>query len=127
MAIAAGDEVALARNPAKATLAVRGNVLFGLALNTDVDVIWENGQQSDAVVTTQLDKILGTDNPLGGGKVVTFVDSGGDNKSPEYRCVVVRGYSRQLNAVGDVTEYVLMKSLASGQLYEVLETQVEVV
>lgn len=118
MAIAAGDQVALHR-AAGVTLGALGNVLFGICIDASSgrDIVWENGNVSDAVPEASLDKIA-SDGDSQPQKLVTFTDAPSGVNSPEYRCVVVRRYSRDPAGGGTPVDYVLMKSLASGQLYE---------
>lgn len=118
MSLVAGDEVALIRKPG-VTLGVSGNVLFGTVadVSSDTDVVWENGETSEGVPGTVLDKIVGESSAE--AKVATFSDL-----SPEYQCVVVRRYTRQTNGAGDTTSYTLLRSIATGQLYEALSSSV---
>jgi hypothetical protein len=118
MAIAAGDEVALKRVVGQATLGARGNVLFGIALTTDVNVVWENGALTNAIPNGDLDQIVGVGNPP--ATIVTFNDGGNtDNITNDYRCVVVRRYTRNPAGTGSPVSYTLMRSISTGQLYEV--------
>lgn len=117
MAIAVGDEVALARAASTPTLAARGDVLFGLAIAVSAPnctVLWQNGQEATTVPTAELDKIVGQNTSK---KCVTFNDSNAGSSS-EYTCAVVRAYSRDTNGAGSPVNYVLMRSLNTDIHYE---------
>lgn len=118
MAIAVGDEVALARAAGDATtLEARGDVLFGIVYDTasNNSILWENGQVSTGIPSARLDLIIGSTNQQ--AEVVGFGDSGNQN-SPEYHGVVARCYSRNPAGAGSATVYVKMLS-KNGQYYEV--------
>lgn len=127
MAIVAGDQVALIRNPSSSTLQVSGSVLFGIVFDTSSNnkVAWENGQVAEGIPSAQLDKIS-PEVPTCGQAVAVFTDSGGV-ASPEYRCVAVRGYTRQPAGAGSAASFVLLRSLSTGQLYETPSDFVETV
>jgi len=118
MAIAAGDEVALIRL-STSTLGSRGNVLFGIVTDasSNCNVVFENGQYVEGIPPTSLDKITGQDST--DASVAIF-----SSDSPEYRSVIVRRYTRQTNGAGATTAYTLLRSLASGQMYEALTSEV---
>jgi hypothetical protein len=124
MALLLGEEVALHRDTTYSTLAASGQVLFGIVMDPagPIKVQWQNGQYSDALVATELDKILG----LSGStqQVVTFNDATDGIDSPEYQGVVVRRYSRQREGAGATVVYVLIKLLSSGEYLEVLASAI---
>ena len=120
MAIVAGDQVAITRATGE-TLSCDGNVLFGtcIAVSGTATVLWDNGVESSSdIPLAYLDKIVGNGNAPAG--VAQFNDAGSASEapSPEYRCLVVRSYSRQNNASGPVVDYYLLRALSNGQLYE---------
>jgi hypothetical protein len=115
MAIIAGDEIALKRVLVDPTLAVRGNVLFGLALIVDEDslvtVIWENGVQPiDTIASDMLDKITGENAPQ---DVVTFLDATSGVNSPEFAGTIVRRYTRQTDGTGATPSFTLVRLLSN--------------
>lgn len=130
MALVVGDEVARARALGDETLQVCPSVLFGTVMvvttgpPATVDVLWENGAVAEGVPPTLLDKIDGTESPQ---DVVTFTDGTGGVISPEYQGVVVRRYSRQNNGADAAPQFVLARSISSGQTWEALASAVEAV
>lgn len=121
MAIVAGDEVALART-AGPTLTANGDFQFGrvIDVSSNNDVVFANGNVAEAIPSAQLDKIVGVNEE---GKIYSFSDGfNTTTPSPAYSGQVVRGYTRQNAGAGTATEYVLIRSLQNGQLYEVPKT-----
>ena len=107
----------------------RGNVIFGQVLSAiaaTVDVLWEDGKFVETIPVADgggLDQIAPVSSAIQ-GKIV-YPGSAADIQSPEYRCLVVRTYSRQTNGSGTTNEYALLRSLQTGQMFEVILTSVQ--
>ncbi len=124
MALANGDEVALARDLTGQSLSVRGKVLFGLVnASAGTDVLWENGVLAQGIAAaTMLDKIVGQNAPQ---SRVTFTDGSDGLGSPSYSGTIVRRYTRQLNGASTTASYTLVR-LDNGEYVEVPTTAIQV-
>jgi hypothetical protein len=122
MALANSDEVAYTRPATDLDFWLRNaDFQFGIVNDsTGVDVLWANGTLSEGILATVLDKIAIVTNTFG---AVVVMPTGAN--SPEYRGVIVRVYTRQLDGAGTTTTCFLIRLLSSGQLLEA--TSVEAV
>lgn len=141
MALAVLNEVSLINGLIAAAADVftrRGDVLFGIVIAEAagvVDVVWENGQVSENVTTAAggpLDLISAPAGSIAAyqGKIVLPLPaaSGVNNvQSFEYKCEVVRGYARQRNGAGASADFLLLKNLSTGKLFESRPGDVEVI
>lgn len=123
MAIVAGDEVASHQPNANGAYELRnGDFVFGIALNADIDVLWSNGNLSEAIPgATCLDKI----NPVAHVNALQVVELTGGTAN--YRGIIVRSYQRDLNGAGDPTAFFLIRLLTTSQLVEVQTNRVTVI